>query len=316
MVGSDALKLINRPPLSQWDTISEPEGKAIPRLSRGVADQIALLHRLSNTIRRASSETQNAKVSMTSTIRDEEGNDVESCLEVVFANYIRDKFRTMDTKILERMVSAMIIRRKRVLYKRSRFGHGALKISSATPLPKTTPPPMTVAQQKDVHDPVISSASPLFSPRLPEKSQTGFSATTLAVEKFRKASAPSAVSNAKTIALSSHEALPFPVAPLGRVRQRYKEMQKIREEEHRLHLQHLSDEFKFQQAPSNIDGLKKKAEANFKQDLRKCWDVCIDAIGEIKCPFCFYAIPAREMQNDAKWKYVPLAMMSYGALSS
>ncbi|KAJ5980058.1 hypothetical protein N7481_007356 [Penicillium waksmanii] len=299
---SDALGSIKRPPISELETTPEPERKAIPRLRRAVAVQIALLHRLSNTIRRASSETQHAKVSIASIIRDEEGNDVESCLEIVFANYIRDKFRNMDTKLLGRMVSAMILRRKRILYKRSRFSHGALKVPSATPLPKATPPPMTAAQQTAISNPEISSASPPAPAELPEKSQTGFSATTLAVEKFVKASAPSTVSVAKTIALSSHEALPFPVAPLGRVRQRYKRMRKAREEEYRLYLQYLSDGFATQQSPSSIDGLKRKAEGNLKQDLHTYWDLCVDAIGEITCPFCFYAIPAREMHNDAKWK--------------
>ncbi|KAJ5986357.1 hypothetical protein N7451_010722 [Penicillium sp. IBT 35674x] len=297
---SDALESIIRPPTSQ--TVREPDTKLITRLRRAVADQIALLHRLSNTIRRASSETPNAKGSMVFTIRDEEGNDVESCLQIVFANYIRDKFRNMDEKLLKRMVSAMILRRKRILYKRSRFNHGALNVPPATSLPKATPPPMTAAQQTAVSDPEIPSTSPPLPPQLPAKSQTGFSATTLAVEKFRKASTPSAVSAVKTIALSSHEALPFPVAPLGRVRQRYKRMRKIREDEYRRNLQYLSDNFDSQQSSPTIDGLKRQAEADLKQDLRTYWDLCVEAIREITCPFCFYAIPAREMQNDAKWK--------------
>ncbi|KAJ6088428.1 hypothetical protein N7486_009689 [Penicillium sp. IBT 16267x] len=235
-------------------------------------------------------------------MRDEEGNDVESCLEVVFANYIRDKFRNVDEKLLRRMVSAMILRRKRILFKRSRFSHGALKVPPAPPLLKATLPPTTAVQQTAVSNPEIRSASPPFPPELPEKSQTGFSATTLAVEKFRKASAPSTISAVNTIALSSHEALPFPAAPLGRVRQRYKGMRKAREEEYRLYLQYLSDKFDIQQSPFTIDDLKRKAEADLKQDLQKYWDLCVEAIGEITCPFCFYAIPAWGMQNDAKWK--------------
>jgi hypothetical protein len=79
-------------------------------------------------------------------------------------------------------------------------------------------------------------------------------------------------------------------------------MRKAREEEYRIHLQYLSDKFDVQQSPTAIDDLKNKAKADLKQDLHKYWDSCVEATGEITCPFCFYAIPAREMQNEAKWK--------------
>ncbi|OJK03580.1 hypothetical protein ASPACDRAFT_10380, partial [Aspergillus aculeatus ATCC 16872] len=268
---------------------------------RGVVGQIALLHRLSNTIRRASSEAHNAKVSTSFRIRDEEGNDVEPCLEVVFANYVRDRFRNVDEKILRRLVSAMILRRRRVLHKRSRFGHRALKVPLITSPPKTIPPPTDAPQQTAVSTPVIPSASPPMAGEMPANSQAGVSATTLAIERFRQASTPSTVSGARTVALDSHEALPFPAPPLGRVRQRYKKIRKGLEEKHRLNLQSLSDK-RDTESPSTLETLKRKAEANLKQDLDGNWELCVEAIGEITCPFCFYAIPAREMQNDAKWK--------------
>ncbi|RAK81851.1 uncharacterized protein BO72DRAFT_420696 [Aspergillus fijiensis CBS 313.89] len=281
------------------DTGLSSASDTITRSRRGVVGQIALLHRLSNTIRRASSEAHNAKVSTSFRIRDEEGNDVEPCLEVVFANYVRDRFRNVDEKILRRLVSAMILRRRRVLYKRSRFGHQALKVPFINSPPKKIPPPTDAPRQ--ISTPVIPSAPPPIASEMPANSQAGVSATTLAVERFRKASTPSTVSGARTVALDSHEALPFPAPPLGRVRQRYRKIRKGLEEKHRLNLQSLSDKCDTE-SPSTLEALKRKAEADLKQDLDRNWDLCVEAIGEMTCPFCFYAVTAREMQNDAKWK--------------
>ncbi|PYI33801.1 hypothetical protein BP00DRAFT_444180 [Aspergillus indologenus CBS 114.80] len=289
-------------PRSQMSEIAfASASETITRSRRAVVGQIALLHRLSNTIRRASSEAHNAKVSTTFKIRDEEGNDVEPCLEVVFANYIRDRFRDVDEKILRRLVSAMIIRRRRVLYKRSRFGHRALKVPPTTARPKIIPPPTDAPQQTAGGIPAVPSASTPIAVEVPANSQAGVSATTLAVEKFRKASTPSTVSGARTVALDSHEALSFPAPPLGRVRQRYRRTKRTLEEKHRLYLQSLFDKCDTE-SPATIETLRKTAEADLKQDLDKHWDLCVEAIGEITCPFCFYAIPAREMQSDAKWK--------------
>jgi hypothetical protein len=65
------------------------------------------------------------------------------------------------------------------------------------------------------------------------------SATTLAAENFRKASSPSVVSQMKTVALGSHEDLILPPAPTGRLKQKYRQLKTLREEEHKARLESL-----------------------------------------------------------------------------
>ncbi|KAJ5915769.1 hypothetical protein N7454_010910 [Penicillium verhagenii] len=168
------------------ETGPRPEPESIAPSRRAVSNQIALLHRLSNTIRRASTVAQNEKISTLFTIRDEEKNDVEPCLELVFTNYIRDKFRSVDNNLLRRLVSAMILRRKRILYKRARFGHKALKVLPTKTRPELTALPMNSQQKAAVISPEIPSASPPVADDLPVRSQAGFTATTLAPEDFKK----------------------------------------------------------------------------------------------------------------------------------
>jgi hypothetical protein len=88
-----------------------------------ISAEITLLHQLSNTIRKASKETHNLKAATAFVLRDEEGNDCESAFRGLFAlEIIHKKFPMCDEMIKERVATAMLLRRKRILYRRSRYG--------------------------------------------------------------------------------------------------------------------------------------------------------------------------------------------------
>ena len=43
-------------------------------------------------------------------------------------------------------------------------------------------------------------------------------------------------------------------------------------------------------------------EALHKETLTRYWDECLAAIGEVTCPFCFYALPMRDALDETNWK--------------
>lgn len=226
---------------------------------------------------------------------------MEPLLEIILSNYVRDKFRSIDDKILQRLVRAMITRRKRVLYKRSQFGNLALRVKETKPRPKVQAPqtqpqkaPATeespqAGNKEDDEDPKEDDTG------ANHKSQAGVSATTLAADKFKKTSAPSVISWTKTVAFDNHEDLPFPLPPLGRVRRKYKKMKRALEEWHESNLDSISVN---SSAAGEIDDL----EFRLSGMLNACWDQFLRAVGEVTCPFCFYAIPALDISDDNKWR--------------
>lgn len=253
-----------------------------------VADQISLLHKLSNTIRRASKDVQNVEAEKAPRICDDEGNDAEDFLRQVFAHYIQDRFPTTSQTIQERLASTMVLRRKRILYRRSRYGNNPIHVSNR-PAPLVTVPraQRTVRSRKtDAHQENADSRSQTHS----LGQSLAQSATTLAAENFHKVSTPSLVSVSKTVALGSHERLVFPTAPTAIIK---KKQRQLTEERKRgpVDTEYNSD---------SQDHVTLAKNSTPTQD----WEDAIDAVGEVVCPFCFHALPAREVVDDKIWEYV------------
>lgn len=274
----------------------DPTPASIDRSFEGsltrVANQIGLLHRFSNTIRGASKESQNLKALQSFHIRDSEGNDVEAFLTVLFANYIRDRYPDINENIRQRLAGTMLLRRKRILYRRSRYGNLAIPTTSGIVQPQITLPTLRIRaggpeqpQENSKHGPVIAA------PKSAVKSLAQ-TATTLALEHFQRASAPSAVSVSKTVALGDHEQLVFPPAPLNIIRKKFHELKRKREEFHKT------------QVGSNLisDAAIKRAEVELQELLKDDWNECVKTAGEVICPFCFYTLPAQHIVDENKWK--------------
>ncbi|KAL1860719.1 hypothetical protein Daus18300_009062 [Diaporthe australafricana] len=248
---------------------------------RGIADQISLLHKLSNSIRRASKELQDVEAAKAPRICDDDGNDAEEFLRQVLLHYISDRFPTTSQVIQQRLADTMVLRRKRILYRRSRY---PIHVRSeparprvAVPRAQSTARPRTENVHRETSDGLSQTASV-------SKAQ---SATTLAAEKFHRAAAPSAVSVSRTVALSNHEELIFPSAPTAAIKRKQRELVRQREDELFEVKRRLEDQDRAEDRTPTQD-----------------WETAIDAVREVLCPFCFHVIPAREAVDELKWKYV------------
>ncbi|KAI1488415.1 hypothetical protein F5X96DRAFT_680485 [Biscogniauxia mediterranea] len=267
---------------------------------RGIASEISLLHRFSNTIRRASKQSQNHKAAEAFQIRDEDGNNVESFLKELFANHIRDRFPSVSDSIRQRLADSMLLRRKRILYRRSRHGKTSIRPQEVPYQPSITRPQAQPAMnlQQEPSKPqvtVVPSQSAIQS-----VAQT---ATTLSPESYQKASSPSVVSTSKTVALSGHEHLRFPSAPYGGLLRKYNKLKEQLKEERRAFLESLDINSGFfkNQGVIKIENIQFE-KIQFQKILDKHWDDYLRQIGEIMCPFCFYALPAQNVVDEKKWK--------------
>ena len=278
------------------------------RAVRAIADEISLLHRLLNTIRRASKESQNLKAAKLFKILDDEGNDLEQMLRECFAHNIRDQFPGLSETIRARLASTMLLRRKRILYRRSRYGKAPIKPKKTTLQPAIKPPSSVAPEQAQVSgrpESTAKTAQSIVQSLAP-------SATTLAADKFKRASAPSVISATKTVAFGNHEDLVFPSAPKGYVRQKYKRLEEERQREHEAYLQslpgylfYLEHNGKPPLDPGAVSELRQKiseAKAELQRTLERDWEDCNAAMLEVICPFCFYALLIVDVLDEKKWQ--------------
>ena len=183
--------------------------------TQAASDDINLLFQLFNTIRRASKESQNLKAE-SFTIRSSDGEDLEESLRYWFASSIHDQFPHLSVVIRNRLAAAMILRKKRILYRRSRYAGAPIRPIQNVQVPLFThdQPLRDYALQTEAENSTVSRKPKTLakSALSISKSQTK-SATTVKAEMFRIASSSSVVSTTKSVALSSHDSLTFPPAP-------------------------------------------------------------------------------------------------------
>ena len=180
-----------------------------------VAEDISILHKLSNTIRTASAESHNVKAATNFEIRDADGNNLGQLFKDEFAaSLLKMKFPGASERIRARLASAMLLRRRRILYRKSRQAARPIKI-----LPEPTAAEIPKQSSKLVETRLVSESKTegskpsrfLSTPsRVLSQAHT---ATTLDPERFRKASAPSRVSTAESIPLMQDDELNFPPIP-------------------------------------------------------------------------------------------------------
>lgn len=208
-----------------------------------------------------------------------------------FEHHICDRFPNVNKPIQQRLARAMLLQQKRVLYRRHRQGNEASnKHKEATKqVPVTLPaaqPTVPKLLQRNLQQNNHPIAATIYEP-----SQTK-SATTLAPDKFKTAiTSPSIISASKTVALGNHEALKFPPAPGFAAKKKYKQLKLQRLAEHEALLTKLNNKSNSQE---NISSADAKLEETLKLDLQ--------AIGEITCPYCLYALPAEEVFDEQKWQ--------------
>jgi hypothetical protein len=155
-------------------------------------------------LRRASKEAQNLKANNLP-LHDEDGNDVASLLLGHFKHYLADRFPTLNETIRDRIAHTMVLRRKRVLYRRSRQLINLTKNEEVAPRTSAPVAPTT--------------------------------ATTLVVGQFLAVSSTRSVSSTtKTVALANHEPLVFPPAPGTYTRRKHERLKAQWRPDHEAHL--------------------------------------------------------------------------------
>ncbi|KAF4338103.1 serine threonine phosphatase [Fusarium beomiforme] len=241
----------------------EGSNESLQKALIDVAAEISRLNKISNTIRRASKETQALKASNFQ-IKDDEGNDVEDILLEHFRHHIGDRFPNLGETLQGRLARTMVVRRKRILYRRHRQGSTSIEPQKNVPEnPVELPNAQLITSSEQDKTKSKSPKGTVSQPATSTPSQVK-SATTLAPEKFQRAAAsPSVISASKTVALGNHEALVFPPAPGFALKKRYEQLKTRRD----------------------------VSEAGMKKVLEE--DDLI-GIGEITCPYCLYALPAQQ----------------------
>ncbi|KAL4737151.1 hypothetical protein BDV11DRAFT_172208 [Aspergillus similis] len=295
----------------------------------GIAEEITLMHQLSNTIRKASREGQNVRAATSFRILDEDGNDMGQWFLDFFAlGIIQRRFPGCNEALQKRLAVGMLIRRKRILYRRSRYWKSSSKIPSAPVKAISRPSKEDVTNQEQT--PVPPRPEPALTQR--ERSvacSQAVTATTLNLEHWKKASTPSVVSRAKTIHWSSHEQLDFPPPPLGPIRRRLKALRERYVAEHEERLKLLSKPlcqnitiygqcpyedkgcaFKHDPNPTPFHGssptsMQSDSKSFLEDDLERKIEndriACNNGSMEVVCPYCCCSLSSSIVTNKLKW---------------
>ncbi|RAK75252.1 uncharacterized protein BO72DRAFT_529568 [Aspergillus fijiensis CBS 313.89] len=245
-----------------------------------IAKDLTLLHRLSNTIRRASRESQNLRAAEHFRIEDEEGVDVGAAWRDTFAaEVIRRKWPACDDWLRERLASAMLLRRKRVLYRR--FRHDKARMDQSVPGRDAED-----QGQKPEADHEHVKKRETTSARSASGSRATTSATTLNPEQFRKASAPSVLGTTRTTRMNTQEESLYPPAPKGEIIKRLETLEKERSTSIEDSGQHSSG----QDAELSR---REKIIADRHAILRN---------SEVVCPYCCCTLSGADVMDDRKWR--------------
>lgn len=272
--------------------------EALERPFGDIATEICRLNKISNTIRRASKEGEILKASSFQ-IKDDDGYDLEPFLLDLFENHIRDRFPNISETIQQRLARAMLLRRKRILHRRYRQGNTAIRPQKAVPEASITLPAVPLVQDGGQ---VAAVAATTIVP-----SQIK-SAITLLPDKFKMAaSSPSVISASRTVALGNHEALNFPPAPWLAAKRKYERFKSQRLAVNQTALAEpelcaTMDSGK--DPPPSLNVANKVAEdtTSVEAKLEDTLESDFQAIGEIACPYCLYALPAEEVFDEQKWQ--------------
>ncbi|KAF6827137.1 serine/threonine protein phosphatase [Colletotrichum musicola] len=239
--------------------------------------EISHLNKLSNTIRKASKEDQISRAKNFQ-VTDENGNDVASELLFWFKHHIGDRFPNVSETIKDRLARTMLLRRRRILYRRHRQNTGPIRTEKSDPETPVKLPAVWSASplpHTEQDKPVVGTVNAKSPRSIPSLAQ---SATTLDPEKFQRALTPSVVSKSKTIALGNHEDLVFPPAPGHAAKRKYQ-----------------------RQCREKFTNDEKSVVGTAEEELEQLLKSELEVLAEITCPYCLYALPAHEVFDEQKW---------------
>ena len=92
------------PARARWRVAARGHITRLEEVLQDVSNEISLLYKFSNTIRKASRATQNQKAADGFRMLDIEGNGTEPLLRQIFSNYIRDRCSGVSEKMRDRLI--------------------------------------------------------------------------------------------------------------------------------------------------------------------------------------------------------------------
>lgn len=196
------------------DANSEPQAEpahhdAINEIFSSLSTSIDWLHRIANMIRRASTSRQNARASKFH-LTDSEGGDATPIYEQIFRRFIMRDFPNIQHDFCDRLISTMLLRRRRILYRRSR--QVKLALHNPKPAPKPTQLTLSMPFAHSVLDvPETVRANSATPSDIASHATTVPSATWPATNP-RTVPAPSRISEARTVVMTTglKDMIPMP----------------------------------------------------------------------------------------------------------
>ncbi|KAL4917349.1 hypothetical protein BDW62DRAFT_85943 [Aspergillus aurantiobrunneus] len=203
----------------------------------------------------------------------------------------------------------MLLRRKRILYRRPRYFKFPPRSSTAPQKAVPSSGQRGLGSQSEVHL-ANHSAPDLQEPRC-AASSLAVTATTLNMEQWKKESAPSIISRPKTIHWSRHEQLGFLRAPLRPIRRRLKSLKEQHLTVLAERLESFANSFDAPQDDDlfpdhDIEFQSRKAifEAQIQADLNDRVEndriACNNGSTEVTCPYCCCALMSSIVTNNKK----------------
>lgn len=273
-----------------------------------IGNEITLLNDISNTIRKASRKTQDAKAMGDFTIRDADGNDIEKPLCDAWADNILDRFPGCNETVRLRLAWTMVLRRRKIIYRRHRHSGQPFRTLQTSDKPSLR----SLPGEANTHR-VLRSTNSKGQGESPSviASTAIRSATTLALPDFQKAQTPSVVSRSRTIALDSHEGLVFPRAP-GKLLNGHPKRNQDRSDPHpEPGISISGDDLNETLSPSKEPEMSRTSLACARDPLKKTLEARTETLSsahgqeadvEEVCPFCLFILSSRDIRSQQKWR--------------
>ncbi|KAL0935470.1 serine/threonine protein phosphatase [Colletotrichum truncatum] len=249
-----------------------------------IGTEISHLNKISSTIRRASHVPQ-IQMSRNFANNDDTVHDTEPLLFTTFERHVSNLFPRISENIRQRLVHAMLLRRKQTLYRRHRQGVTVIqslkqnsKAHFVVPAVHHTSSLIT-AKTKQSTEKALTGSAPVSSPSQITRRT--------ALDSLRSRSAtlkPSTASSSNTNTLDGYETLIPPSDPELVSKQKYW-LLKIQQEVE-------SEGF------TDARGAPKKS----KSLLEQLQNPGLGEEGGIICPYCLHVLSADVAFNERKWK--------------
>lgn len=182
-------------------------GEEVQEIIQVVSTSIHWLLRLYNTIKSAGLGNQNKRAALFHIPENE-----SKAREQLYRYWIARDFPGLRSNLVDRLVAVMLIRYRRVLYRRSRQEKLKLR-QDDLPKRELTRPQAVSSSDVDGYASrqEIQAADSSLKPK--DLASSEYTTTTVDAKQYRKAAAPSRVSKAVTISLSKMDRLSVPCPP-------------------------------------------------------------------------------------------------------